>query len=104
MMRDFGIVIETAVSSPSIVRISISIRRAMNEIGTSLAPPSNGFDEFSPTFSSETKTQPTTALNGTFSQTVQCSIPADFPSSCAYGNRPNGTIATKIVTRNTAIE
>ena len=36
----------------------------MNEIGTSLAPPSNGFEEFSPTFSSETKTQPTIALNG----------------------------------------
>jgi len=44
------------------------------------APP-NGFDEFSPTFSSETKTQPTTTLNGTFNQAVQCPVPAAFPKS-----------------------
>src|SRR4029079_1704214 len=72
-----------SVCSPSIVRISISIRRAMNEIGTSLEPPSNGFEEFSPTFSSERKSQPTIALNGTFNHTVQCAMPADFPRSCA---------------------
>ena len=44
-----------SVCSPSIPRISISIRRAIDEIGTSLAFPSNGFEEFSPTFSIETK-------------------------------------------------
>jgi hypothetical protein len=66
------------------IRISISIRRAINEIGTSLEPPSNGFEEFSPTFSSEMNSQPITALNGIFNQAVQCSIPACFPKSTAY--------------------
>ena len=70
-----------SVFSPSIVRISISIRRAIEEIGTSLEPPSNGFDEFSPIFSSETKIQPTNRLKGTFNQAVQCSIPVGFPRS-----------------------
>ena len=63
------------------------MRRAMNEIGTSLAPPSNGFDEFSPTFSSDTKTQPTIALKGTFSQTVQCSIPAGLSELLRIGKQ-----------------
>src|ERR1041384_6030632 len=64
-MLSFASIGFNSVCSTSIVRISISIRRAMDEIGTSLEPPSNGFEEFSPTFSSDTNSQPTSAPHGT---------------------------------------
>ena len=60
---------------------SISIRRAMEEIGTSLAPPSNGLDEVSPTFSSVMNAQPTKTLAGTLSHTVQDEMPCARPAS-----------------------
>src|SRR6185437_1586925 len=80
-MLYFGSIGLRSVCSPSMRRISISIRRDRNEIGTSFGPPSNGFEEFSPTFSSVKKAQPTKMLKGIFSQAVHSSRPSDFPRS-----------------------
>ena len=89
-----------SVCSPSMILISISIRRAIDEIGASFEPPSNGLDEFSPTFSSEMKTQPTSTLNGTLSQAVQFPIPADFPQFLGIGKETEGYNRHKDIHQN----
>src|SRR5262245_25812707 len=56
--------------SPSISLMSISTARLICEIGTSLAPPSNGFSVLSPTCSNDVYTQEITTLNGIVNQTM----------------------------------
>lgn len=66
--------------SPSISRSSISTRRLIWEIGTSLAPPSKGFSVLSPTWSSDTYIQDTKALNGMTSHAIWPARRPDTPS------------------------
>jgi hypothetical protein len=79
--------------SPSISRRSISTVRHICEIGTSFAPPSNGFSVLSPTRSSEVYIHEISTLKGMTSQTM---FPLITPSTLSLSlsnslSNPNGS-------------
>src|ERR1700709_20249 len=96
---------DRTLDSPSISLRSDSMARHMVVMGTSFAPPSNGFSVLSPTCSSEVYIHDTITLNGTSSHIMlPCRKPLTPSLSLSNSfSKPNGKSTQKNRTKSVLI-